>query len=460
MDCKKCGGFIPEDGMFCPHCGARTDGKKTCAHCGRLIDDDSVFCAYCGERTESGGKIVSEEICAIDVTAAEKTVPEKKNGVFNSVERVLSSALLLGGMLVLFICSFFIGARLLIEGTGTMSESGVFALGESLTALDFFSSVYKTIESVAGAGTPVAEANTAVGFYLPTVICTVAAIIGIAGTFAALLAAGIKYGVNLYRGKEIKGIGTCAAIAIACFAFSASVIFSYMRMSVSFKSTQGVRYAAGIICRMSSGSVWGFALFALFGIAAFVLKCIAKKGVVVSANLPSFILNGVALILFVVLLSVINCEALATGIEAFSNGGGTDGMVKGGFSSTLLLLTISAMIPSATATVHELNEVFASSIGLYLSYIVDAVVLCYLLFALIKGLLGDGNNKALKLVLAIVADVCSVAYLITAILLRDFGVNIGLETRGVAAPICAAVIAQLLLAVVIVGNALYKSEKK
>lgn len=78
----------------------------------------------------------------------------------------------------------------------------------------------------------------------------------------------------------------------------------------------------------------------------------------------------------------------------------------------------------------------------------------------IKGLLGDGNNKALKLVLAIVADVCSVAYLITAILLRDFGVNIGLETRGVAAPICAAVIAQLLLAVVIVGNALYKSEKK
>ena len=369
MDCKKCGGFIPEDGMFCPHCGARTDGKKTCAHCGRLIDDDSVFCAYCGKRTESGEKIVSEEICAIDVTAAEKTVPEKKNGVFNSVERVLSSALLLGGMLVLFICSFFIGARLLIEGTGTMSESGVFALGESLTALDFFSSVYKTIESVAGAGTPVAEANTA-------------AIIGIAGTFAALLAAGIKYGVNLYHGKEIKGIGTCAAIAIACFAFSASVIFSYMRMSVSFKSTQGVRYAAGIICRMSSGSVWGFALFALFGIAAFVLKCIAKKGVVVSANLPSFILNGVALILFVVLLSVINCEALATGIEAFSNGG-TDGMVKGGFSSTLLLLTISAMIPSATATVHELNEVFASSIGLYLSYIVDAVVLCYLLFALI-----------------------------------------------------------------------------
>ena len=118
------------------------------------------------------------------------------------------------------------------------------------------------------------------------------------------------------------------------------------------------------------------------------------------------------------------------------------------------------MIPSATATVHELNEVFASSIGLYLSYIVDAVVLCYLLFALIKGFLGDGNNKALKLVLAIVADVCSVAYLITAILLRDFGVNIGLETRGVAAPICAAVIAQLLLAVVIVGNALYKSEKK
>ena len=107
MDCKKCGGFIPEDGMFCPHCGARTDGKKTCAHCGRLIDDDSVFCAYCGERTESGEKIVSEESCAIDVTAAEKTVPEKKNGVFNSVERVLSSALLLGGMLVLFICSFF-----------------------------------------------------------------------------------------------------------------------------------------------------------------------------------------------------------------------------------------------------------------------------------------------------------------------------------------------------------------
>lgn len=50
MVCKKCSATIPDDGTFCPNCGARADGNKVCPNCNKLIPDESIFCTYCGTR--------------------------------------------------------------------------------------------------------------------------------------------------------------------------------------------------------------------------------------------------------------------------------------------------------------------------------------------------------------------------------------------------------------------------
>ena len=72
MVCKKCSNPIPDDGVFCPVCGARADGHKACPKCDKLVAEDSVFCPYCGERIDGN------KLCPTCQTA----VPE--NAVFCS----------------------------------------------------------------------------------------------------------------------------------------------------------------------------------------------------------------------------------------------------------------------------------------------------------------------------------------------------------------------------------------
>lgn len=46
MECKKCGAMLPEDGKFCPMCGARADGKKICPSCRQSVAEEAVYCTY------------------------------------------------------------------------------------------------------------------------------------------------------------------------------------------------------------------------------------------------------------------------------------------------------------------------------------------------------------------------------------------------------------------------------
>ena len=52
MVCKKCSAILPDDGLFCPVCGARADGNKPCSKCNKLIPDTAIFCVYCGEKVD------------------------------------------------------------------------------------------------------------------------------------------------------------------------------------------------------------------------------------------------------------------------------------------------------------------------------------------------------------------------------------------------------------------------
>ena len=52
MICRKCSETIPDEAIFCPSCGAKTDGTVPCPKCNKPIPDSSIFCIFCGERID------------------------------------------------------------------------------------------------------------------------------------------------------------------------------------------------------------------------------------------------------------------------------------------------------------------------------------------------------------------------------------------------------------------------
>ena len=127
-ECIKCGAIVPDDGIFCPKCGARADGKRECPKCGKPVDETAIYCTYCGARTDGKavcaacGEIVDGDFCPKcglrvrtpkphasedDVYAPEPT--SRGMTVYRRVADILSPALMLVAALAAFICSFFRG---------------------------------------------------------------------------------------------------------------------------------------------------------------------------------------------------------------------------------------------------------------------------------------------------------------------------------------------------------------
>lgn len=50
MNCQKCNTENKEENKYCYNCGYDFSGEKHCKKCGGLLDDDAVFCGGCGKR--------------------------------------------------------------------------------------------------------------------------------------------------------------------------------------------------------------------------------------------------------------------------------------------------------------------------------------------------------------------------------------------------------------------------
>jgi len=56
ITCGACGRSVPDEGPFCPHCGARLQAKdevRVCPHCGAALRAQARFCQKCGQLTEA-----------------------------------------------------------------------------------------------------------------------------------------------------------------------------------------------------------------------------------------------------------------------------------------------------------------------------------------------------------------------------------------------------------------------
>ena len=50
--CKKCGGELAADSVFCPWCGERFVHAMRCSVCGAELPERSLFCYRCGAKVQ------------------------------------------------------------------------------------------------------------------------------------------------------------------------------------------------------------------------------------------------------------------------------------------------------------------------------------------------------------------------------------------------------------------------
>lgn len=96
MICKKCSAEIPDDGLFCPDCGARNDGLRICPNCKKLIKEGSSFCTYCGTRASENKpasvepETKKEQPQEVSKTTASDVVPNETANISNTQNAKIS----------------------------------------------------------------------------------------------------------------------------------------------------------------------------------------------------------------------------------------------------------------------------------------------------------------------------------------------------------------------------------
>lgn len=84
--CSKCGTEF--EGKFCPECGNRAHGQKTCPECGATIGESAKFCNECGYSFESGKAIIIEKP-SVKPARVEKQRPRFASGAVRKTYTVL-----------------------------------------------------------------------------------------------------------------------------------------------------------------------------------------------------------------------------------------------------------------------------------------------------------------------------------------------------------------------------------
>ncbi len=64
MRCQHCGHEVPEESVFCNHCGYRMSNEVTCSYCHQPMPSTSVFCPHCGKAVDNAVHVASRDVSA------------------------------------------------------------------------------------------------------------------------------------------------------------------------------------------------------------------------------------------------------------------------------------------------------------------------------------------------------------------------------------------------------------
>lgn len=384
MECKSCGAFVQDDGIFCSMCGTRVDGMKNCPNCDKLINENSIYCTYCGNRVDGKvicpkcGEIIEDKFCAKcgtekdsikSLNKAKSKSNEKRVSVgFKKLNQFLAPGTLLGALLVLFICSFFVGTS--ISALGVTEKS---------TTFYFFGDVYDGIESLSQA---FVYEEALIGTKLTTIIATVFVAVNLLISFSMLLVSTIKYVCAIKKNKTAK-IGTFVSISFVSFLTVAIYLLSYSTGGINGLSVELISI------KMSAGSLCGIIIGSILILAGIVLNKFNVSNLNVLGLIKDVCFTCALLVCAFLVFGFVSGNVLEiSGIEE-------DLSIKCS-SPTWFSLIFFSLEGEATGKQLDLrNKLTALSMVNYIIFVVMLICLAILVALLIKSQLNEKSSNAL-----------------------------------------------------------------
>lgn len=248
--CPFCGSDVLADTVFCPHCGKRVDGRKVCANCGNVLNDDDVFCGECGT--------------PVKVSIADSPNGQnKKDGKRDKIFSILKNCLFITGLLVAFICSFFIGA-------GTVMSAYGRSIRQDLDTITYLRAVFSEK-------------------YWADIITGIILILNILNTFAMLLASSLIYGLKRKNIGKFFYSGLFSTLISCAFILLMSAKMSESGANVSVTLSLGGIFAIAIMMAIALSVKITSVVFkkldggkitsSIIDCVAFAVSCVAILGV-------------------------------------------------------------------------------------------------------------------------------------------------------------------------------------
>ena len=472
MDCKKCGALVPDGGTFCPNCGARADGKKNCNFCGNLIDESAVYCTYCGARVD-GKKICKncgEEILGNFCTKCgygvkEKTIavtpnkPKKEKSkafdVYVKIQKILSPSLYLSAMLVLFVCSFFIGIE--VSTTGGAEES----FGPFYFFKDAFLDVEKTLANYKND----LNYELVMNFEnLANIICLVVICLNFIAQTVLTVVGGIKGGLGIYRKKHTNvkkyAVGMFISYlitALVLVGINYAKVFAY----TAIKNVDGAT-------ELTDGGLVGLILPISLIVLAFILKKVADgKSSLSISNLKKMI-TGIVVVFVAVAVAVL---AGRVGLTETYEESSVKVTISGNATQFLLLMAQGILgIKGASVYNDAIVKTQISSFAQIGSVFVAVIIVGLAIYALMtkkqfKGALIILSSIMLAFAILdiIILSVSAIEWIsVYDLLIKESAVQESIITSGNTATtgtIVLLILSVVLLASVIVYSALNKKKQ-
>lgn len=483
MICDKCGKTIADDSLFCPECGARTDGSITCKNCGATnqkqaeicvkcgvrLDgkeyctkcgtlSDGVYCPNCGQKREgvevptAATYVVQQPVQPTLIMQPTAVYAKPKTTFidgFRRVERILTPILLLFSILILFCCSFGVGVDVSSNAGGAILGAKNGFASKSGGILYFFGQSFMDTKALISAQTANVNYQAVLaGMQTSNVISLVAIILNLGVVLAALITAAIKTGIAFKKGEKPK-IYKYAIIAFVVFFVCATVVkdanYAYIDCYQSEFYVSDFFYVS-----MSAGSVLGifFSIGPIF--LSFVLTQISLGKQFKSYDNLARVIPSAISVFFLLFIMGFMSESAVLVIENYSGE-----IIETEYTLASLLTTTFYKVLGVSDPTSMQGGV-AALIIFYVAHLLNILIFGALLKISADLLFGEKINRKWILILSITAfAVCVAVSILPIIIYSDniYAANLG-TSSVVGGGLGAGITAPFIMSLLVLGSSI------